>query len=97
MRHRRAMLSSHRQTLVDESRRFHGATYLFNGDSHRFNQDRPLAKGSPWLSFYGIHGSSDDLHRVTVDGSDRGEADWLKVTVRGHGPEPLSFEQVPGR
>jgi hypothetical protein len=85
------------QTLVDESRRFRGASYLFNGDSHRFNQDHPLAQGSPWLSFYGVKGSSDDLHRVTVDGSDRGEADWLKVTVQEDGPDALSIEQVPGR
>ena len=85
------------QTLVDESRRFRGASYLFNGDSHQFNQDRPLAAGSPWLSFYGVRGSSDDLHRVTVDGSGLGEADWLKVTVHEHGPEALTFEQVAGQ
>jgi hypothetical protein len=85
------------QALVDESRRFHGVSYLFNGDSHRFNEDRPVAKGSPWLSFYGVKGSSDGLHRITVDGSDLGEADWLKVTVHRLGPAPLTFEQVPGQ
>jgi hypothetical protein len=84
------------QKLVDESRRFNGAVYLFNGDSHRFNQDRPLAQGSSWLDFYGVHGSADNLSRVTVDGSDLGEADWLKVTVRRHGRELLSIQQVPG-
>ena len=70
------------QALIDESRRFHGRVYLFNGDSHRFRQDRPLAAGSPWLGFYGVRHSADNLGRVTVDGSDLGEADWLKVTVR---------------
>ncbi len=85
------------QALIDESRRFHGVTYLFNGDSHRLNMDSPLAKGSPWLAFYGVKGSSRNLHRITVDGSDLGEADWLKVTVHEHGPEPLTFEQVPGQ
>jgi hypothetical protein len=84
------------QALVDESRRFRGPVYLFNGDSHRFNQDRPLAHGSTWLSFYDVKGSADDLRRVTVDGSDRGETDWLKVTVHQRGPEALTFEQVPG-
>lgn len=84
------------QVIVDESRRFHGPVYLFNGDSHRFNQDRPLAAGSKWLGFYGVKHSADDLRRVTVDGSDLGEADWLKVTVRPHGKELLGFEQVPG-
>jgi hypothetical protein len=85
------------QALVDESRRFHGVSYLFNGDSHRFNEDRPVAEGSPWLSFYGVKRSSDDLHRITVDGSDLGEADWLKVTVHQRGPAPLTFEQVAGQ
>jgi hypothetical protein len=84
------------QALVDESRRYRGPVYLFNGDSHRFNQDRPLAEGSPWLSFYGTRGSADDLRRVTVDGSDLGEADWLKVTVHPQGSEPLTLERVPG-
>jgi hypothetical protein len=84
------------QALVDESRRYRGEVYLFNGDSHRFNQDAPLAKGSPWLAFYGVHGSADDLRRVTVDGSDLGEADWLKVTAHEHGRDVLTFEQVPG-
>jgi hypothetical protein len=82
------------QALVAESRRFEGPVYLFNGDSHRFNQDRPLARGSSWLDFYGVRRSADNLRRVTVDGSDLGEADWLKVRVR-HGGE-LAFEQVPG-
>ena len=84
------------QTLIEESRRFRGQVYLFNGDSHRFNQDRPLAAGSPWLSFYGVKGHADGLRRVTVDGSDLGEADWLKVTTHPRGREVLGFEQVPG-
>jgi hypothetical protein len=84
------------QALIHESRRFSGAVYLFNGDSHRFNVDQPLARGSHWLSFYGVRGWADDLRRVTVDGSDLGEADWLKVTVQPRGPELLTFEQVPG-
>jgi hypothetical protein len=84
------------QALVHESRRFHGAVYLFNGDSHWFNVDQPLAAGSHWLSFYGVRGSAGNLRRVTVDGSDLGEADWLKVTVQPRGRELLTFEQVPG-
>ncbi len=82
------------QAIVDESARFRGSVYLFNGDSHRFNVDRPLARGSRWLDFYGIRHSADNLQRVTVDGSDLGEADWLKVTVQPCGPELLAFQQV---
>ena len=84
------------QAVIDESQRFPGSVYLFNGDSHRFHQDRPLATGSPWLGFYGVHGSADNLSRVTVDGSDLGEADWLKVTVQHQGADLLRIRQVPG-
>ena len=84
------------QALIDESNSFDGPVYLFNGDSHRFNEDRPLAAGSPWPAFYGAHGSADNLRRVTVDGSDRGESDWLKVTIGPDAANPLSFQQVPG-
>jgi hypothetical protein len=84
------------QALVDESRRFHGPVYLFDGDSHVFNQDRPLAAGSSWLRFYGAKHGADNLQRVTVDGSDLGEADWLKVTVTADDEHPLSWQRVPG-
>ena len=84
------------QTLVDESRRYDGPVYLFNGDSHRFNQDQPLASGSPWLGFYGVKHAADNLRRVTVDGADLGETEWLKVTVQPQGDDLLSFERVPG-
>jgi hypothetical protein len=84
------------QAMVNESRHFSGPVYLFNGDSHRFNVDRPLASGSSWLSFYGITHAADNLQRVTVDGSDLGEADWLKVTVHRRSRPLLTFEQVPG-
>ena len=84
------------QAVVDESRRFRGEVYLFNGDSHVLNEDRPLAAGSPRLDFYRIHGSAENLHRVTVDGSDLGEADWVKVTVQPRGRDLLTFERVPG-
>jgi hypothetical protein len=84
------------RAMVRESRRFDGPVYLFNGDSHRFNVDRPLASGSSWLDFYGIARAADNLQRVTVDGSDLGEVDWLKVTVHRRGHPLLTFEQVPG-
>jgi hypothetical protein len=61
------------------------------------NHDRPLAAGSPWLRFYGVRHSADNLQRVTVDGSDLGETDWLKVTVTADLERPLSWRRVPGR
>ena len=43
------------QAIAEESAAFDGPVYLFNGDSHVFNQ-RPARwpPGSPWLSFYGV-------------------------------------------
>lgn len=72
------------QTLITESNGFDGPVYLFNGDSHVFNQDRPLAAGSSWLTAYGVTGSADNLTRVTIDGSGRA-TDYLKVDVAANG------------
>jgi len=83
------------RALIREANAYDGPVYLFNGDSHRFNQDRPVAAGSPWLSFYGLRRSADTVQRTTVDGSDLGESDYLKVTVHRRGPEVLTFSKVP--
>nr|WP_232295098.1 hypothetical protein [Parafrankia sp. EUN1f] len=83
------------QAIVDESSSFKGQTYLFNGDSHIYDSDHPLAAGSHWLTTYGITGSADNLHRITVDGSSN-NVDWLKVTINRPGAaDVLSWERVP--
>jgi hypothetical protein len=85
------------QAIIDESSRFRGQVYLLNGDSHAYATDQPLAAGSSWLTTYapyGVHGSADNLTRVTVDGS-ANNVDWLKVTVHEHGPALLTWERVP--
>lgn len=83
------------QALVDEASRFDGPVYLFNGDSHTFNADRPLAPGSTWLERYGVNGAAANLQRVTVDGSSNNN-DWLKVSVNRPGsPDVLSWQRVP--
>jgi hypothetical protein len=48
---------------------FGGPVYLFNGDSHIYNTDSPLAVGSKWPSLYGIDQPVPNLSRITVDGS----------------------------
>ena len=83
------------QELVDRSTEWGGPVYLFNGDSHAFHQDRPLATGSPWLSFYGVSGSADNLRRTTVDGSGLGESSYVKVSTTGDRAEPLTIQRVP--
>ncbi len=81
--------------LVAQSNAFDGEVYLFNGDSHVYNSDRPLASGSRWLDFYGVQGSADNLTRVTVDGSSN-NTDFLEVTVNRPGAaHVLSWKRVP--
>lgn len=81
--------------LVAQSSSFDGEVYLFNGDSHVYNSDKPLAAGSTWLDFYGVQGSADNLTRVTVDGSSNNK-DFLEVTVNRPGADHvLSWERVP--
>ncbi len=83
------------KALVDESTRFGKPVYLFNGDSHVYNQDTPLAAGSKWLPFYGVTGSADNLTRVTVDGSSNNK-DYLRVSITDpRNPVVLTWDRVP--
>ena len=83
------------QALAEETNRFGGPVYLFDGDSHVYNVDRPLAPGSVWLERYGVSAPAPALQRVTVDGSTN-NTDWLKVSVHRPGADTvLSWEQVP--
>jgi hypothetical protein len=80
--------------IARESAAFDGPVYLFNGDTHAFNADNPLAAGSPWLPFYGISQPVPNLSRVTVDGSTNA-TNYLRVTVHHHGPQVLTWTRVP--
>ncbi|HEX5331492.1 MAG TPA: hypothetical protein VFW79_02510 [Cellulomonas sp.] len=82
------------RAIAHESAQFHGPVYLFNGDSHVYNDDQPLAAGSPWLSFYGVDSAVPNLTRVTIDGS-TGVNNYLRVTVDPHSPAVLSWTRVP--
>jgi hypothetical protein len=87
------------QVLVDEASSFGGEVYFFNGDSHVYNADRPLAAGSPWLTKYGVTGHADNLQRITVDGA-ANASDYLRVNVApngvaGMGQPVVSWQRVP--
>jgi hypothetical protein len=82
------------RAIAEESQRFGGPVYLFNGDSHVYNDDHPLAPGSPWLTFYGVDTPAPKLTRLTVDGS-TGVDNYLKVTVHRRGPQVLTWERIP--
>lgn len=82
------------QALAQESRDFDGPVYLFNGDSHLYNADRPLAPTSRWVRFYGVAAAAPNLRRLTVDGSDN-NADYLLVTIDPRQRGVLSWTRVP--
>ena len=81
------------QAIAQESAAFDGPVYLFNGDSHVYHHDAPLAAGSSWLSFYGVTAPVTNLTRVTIDGSTH-VSDYLRVTVNPRGPV-LTWDRVP--
>lgn len=84
------------RTIATRAAAHDGQVYLFNGDSHVYNGDHPLASGSQWLGFYGVTTPADNLTRITVDGSDNAH-DYLRVRVdQGrHGEQTLTWERVP--
>lgn len=82
------------QKIAERSAQFGKPVYLFNGDSHIFNQDQPLMAGSKWLDFYGARTPAPNLTRVTVDGS-TGVNDYLRVSVNPSDPQVLHIVKVP--
>ena len=83
------------QTLIDEASGYDGEVYLFDGDSHVYNVDHPLAAGSRWLELHGVRGSADNLTRITVDG-EANNTDFLQVTInRPSAGHVLTWERVP--
>ncbi|WP_404287515.1 hypothetical protein [Glutamicibacter arilaitensis] len=84
------------EALASESKAFGGPVYLVNGDSHVFNQDAPLAAGSPWLEVYDV-APVPNLQRVTVEGAATSK-EWLRVSIAPNSAEAegvLSWERVP--
>jgi hypothetical protein len=82
------------KAIAQESSAFDGPVFLFNGDSHVYNQDHPLAAGSTWLSLYHLATPVPNLTRVTVEGS-TGVDEWLKVVIDKHDPGVLAITRVP--
>jgi hypothetical protein len=83
--------------LVRETNNFDGPVYLVNGDSHVFAEDEPLGEASPWLQVYGQDTATDDLQRITVDGS-ANATNYVKFTVAANSAatgEVLEWTKVP--
>jgi hypothetical protein len=82
------------RAIAQESASFGGPVYLFNGDSHLYKSDKPLAEGSKWLSLYGMDQPVSNLSRVTIDGS-TGVNNYLRVTIDPRNRDVLSWTRVP--
>ncbi len=80
--------------IAKRSAAFGKPVYLFNGDSHIFNSDAPLAPGSTWLNFYDVPAPTPNLTRITVDGSTKVD-NYLRVTINPSGPRVLTWVKVP--
>jgi hypothetical protein len=67
---------------------------LFNGDSHLFEADRPLADPSSATGL--IHGTPPvpNLTRITVQGSTNKPREWLRLTIDPRSPAVFSWENV---
>ncbi|WP_425310130.1 metallophosphoesterase [Ammonicoccus fulvus] len=81
------------EALSERSSAFDGPVYLINGDSHRYNADKPLAADSEWLRIYGVE-AAPNLQRITVEG-DANSHEWTRFTVNKKGDEVLTWERVP--
>ncbi|HEY5821712.1 MAG TPA: metallophosphoesterase [Propionibacteriaceae bacterium] len=82
------------RAIAEESKKFDKPVYLFNGDSHVYNRDFPLASDSKWPAFYGLTSPVPNLSRITVDGSDNAN-DYLRVTITNNRRDPLTWVRVP--
>jgi hypothetical protein len=70
------------QALASRSRAWQRPVVLFNGDSHLFEVDHPLAGPlTPQNRVYGLTAPVDNLERITVNGSTTPCHEWLKLTI----------------
>ncbi len=83
------------QELGNQAIQFGRPVLLFNGDSHLFEADHPLAlPGSPTGL---IHHTPPvpNLTRITVQGSTNAPAEWLRLTIDTTKPGVFSWTNVP--
>lgn len=77
------------QRLADRASEFEGPVLLFEGDTHDFLVDQPLASGSP---SHGVTTAAPNLTRIVVEGETASE--WLRLTVDPQAPQLFSWERV---
>ena len=82
--------------LADLVTQFDGPVLLFNGDTHLYGVDQPLAVPSSATGL--VHGTQavPNLTRITVQGSTNAPAEWLRVTIDTRRNAPaISWKNVP--
>jgi hypothetical protein len=81
--------------LAKRARAFERPVLLFNGDSHVFGADRPLADPSSVNNtMYGIDYKVPNLQRVTVQGSTSTPHEWLKLKIDPNTDDIFSWQNV---
>jgi hypothetical protein len=82
------------QELANLSISFRQPVLLFNGDSHVFQVDHPLADSSSSTGMIHHALSVPNLTRITVQGSTTAPAEWLRVSIDTSKPEVFSWRNV---
>ena len=82
------------QSLADSAIAFGGPVLLLNGDSHLYEEDRPLA--DPTSATGAIHHTQPvpNLTRITVQGSTNAPSEWLRLTIDTRKPDPFTWSNV---
>jgi hypothetical protein len=69
---------------------------LFNGDSHLFGSDHPLADPASATGLIHATPAVANLTRITVQGSTNGPAEWLRVSIdTSNKRTPFTWTNVP--
>jgi len=83
------------QKIADLSTRFRRPVLLFNGDTHLFAADHPLADPSSATGVIHRTQAVPNLTRITVQGSTNAPAEWLRVTIDPRKTETFKWENIP--
>jgi hypothetical protein len=83
------------QELARLSILFGKPVLLFNGDSHLFQADHPLADPSSAQGLIHRTPPVTNLTRITVQGSTNAPAEWLRVTIDTDKPNVFNWQNVP--
>lgn len=83
------------QALADAVMAYGRPVLLLNGDSHLYEQDRPLADPASATGVIHHTQAVPNLTRITVQGSTNAPAEWLRLTINPDAPQPFTWTNVP--